>query len=150
MIQVVFLLVVFAVAATGALFPPGDWYAGLAKPPGTPPPWVFGPVWTTLYVMIAVAGAQLWKAKATPTRTRALRLFAVQLILNAAWSWLCFGLHALLASLVDIGLLLGTLALLIRTARGVSAAAAWLLVPYAVWVSYATWLNAGLFWLNRG
>lgn len=150
MTYVAFVLVVFVVAATGALFPPGDWYAGLQKPPGTPPPWVFGPVWTTLYVMIAVAGARLWKAEAGASRTSALRLYALQLALNAAWSWLCFGLHALLLALVDIGLLLATLAVLIRTARGACAAAAWLLVPYLIWVSYATWLNAGLFWLNRG
>ncbi len=150
MTYVAFVLVVFVVAATGALFPPGDWYAGLQKPPGTPPPWVFGPVWTTLYLMIAVAGARLWKAEGGSSRTSALRLYALQLALNAAWSWLCFGLHALLLALVDIGLLLATLAVLIRTARGACAAAAWLLVPYLIWVSYATWLNAGLFWLNRG
>lgn len=144
------LLIVFGVAATGALFPPGDWYFGLEKPPGTPPPWVFGPVWTTLYVMIAVAGARLWRQSASPARSRALWLYAIQLALNGAWSWLCFGLHDLRTSLLDLVALLVVLALLLRSARVVSPSAALLLVPYTLWVSYATWLNAGLLWLNRG
>lgn len=150
MTYVYFLLLVFGVATTGALFPPGDWYAGLEKPPGTPPPWVFGPVWTTLYVAIAVAGARLWRAGASSARSRALGLYAVQMVLNAAWSWLCFGVHDLGLALVDIGLLLASIVLLVRAARPVAPVAAVLLVPYALWVSYATWLNAGLFWLNRG
>lgn len=145
-----FLLIVFAVAATGAAFPPGDWYSGLQKPPGTPPPWVFGPVWTTLYVMIAIAGARLWREPISAARSRALWLYAIQLALNAAWSWLCFGLHDLRVSLADLGALLVVLALLLRAARSVSPGAALLLVPYTLWVSYATWLNAGLLWLNRG
>ncbi|MDA0374713.1 MAG: tryptophan-rich sensory protein [Planctomycetota bacterium] len=150
MTYVYFLLLVFGVATTGALFPPGDWYSGLEKPLGTPPPWVFGPVWTALYLGIAVAGARLWRAAAGAARSRALGLYAAQLLLNAAWSWLCFGLHQLGWALVDLTVLLPILVLLVRTARAVSAMAAWLLVPYACWVGYATWLNAGLFWLNRG
>jgi benzodiazapine receptor len=148
-IYALFLLLVFVVAATGALFPPGDWYAALEKPPGTPPPWVFGPVWTVLYIAIAVAGARLWRAGASSARSRALRLYAAQLMLNAAWSWLCFGVHDLGWALVDISLLLVSIGLLVRAARPVASEAALLLVPYALWVSYATWLNAGLFWLNR-
>ena len=87
------VLLVAAIASLGAIAPPGAWYAGLAKPPFNPPNWVFGPAWTTLYLMIAVATWRLWRAPASPARTRALRLNGVQLALNALWTPIFFGLQ---------------------------------------------------------
>ena len=145
---IAFVAVVAACALTGAMFEPGEWYAALAKPAGTPPNWLFGPVWTTLYVMIAVAGWLLWRAEKSAQRASALTLWALQLGLNAAWSWLCFGQHALGWALLDIAALLLAILVLTTIARRVRRAAAWLLVPYALWVGYATWLNWSLWRLN--
>lgn len=88
------LAVVVAIALLGAVFPPGEWYAGLAKPPFNPPNWVFGPAWTALYLMIAIATWRLWRAPPSLLRRRALGLSAAHLVLNAAWTPLFFGLQA--------------------------------------------------------
>lgn len=145
---IAFFVLVAAGAVTGAMFQPGEWYAALEKPAGTPPNWLFGPVWTTLYVMIAFAGWLVWRVARSSQRTAALVLWGLQLGLNAAWSWLCFGRHALGWALVDIAALLFAILVLIAIARRVRPAAAWLLAPYALWVGYATWLNWGLYRLN--
>ena len=144
------VLLVAAIASLGALFPPGDWYAGLAKPSFNPPNWVFGPAWTTLYLMIAVATWLLWRAAPGAPRGRALRLNAVQLLLNAAWSPLFFGLQAPAPALACIVLMWLAILATIIAARPVSRPASWLLVPYLAWVSFATLLNASIWWLNRG
>jgi benzodiazapine receptor len=144
------LAVVVAIASLGAFFPPGDWYATLAKPPFNPPNWVFGPAWTTLYLMIAVATWLLWRADASAARRRALRLNAVQLVLNAAWTPLFFGLQAPGLALACITLMWLAILATILGAWRVSRPAAWLLVPYLGWVSFATMLNASIWWLNRG
>lgn len=123
----------------------GEWYRGLVKPPGTPPSWVFGPVWTVLYLMMGAAAGLLVVRKAWC----AVRLFALQFALNLAWSPVFFGLQQpafALAVIVAMGLLIG---LTVRAARPVSPAAARLLLPYGAWVAYATWLNAGFAFLNR-
>lgn len=132
----------FSGAASGS---GGDWYRGLVKPPGTPPSWVFGPVWTVLYLMMGAAAGLLVVRKAWC----AVRLFAVQFALNLAWSPVFFGLRQpapALVVIVAMGLLIG---LTVRAARPVSPAAARLLLPYGAWVAYATWLNAGFAFLNR-
>jgi tryptophan-rich sensory protein len=144
MVWIVFVALVAVCAVTGAMFEPGAWYAGLTKPAGTPPAWVFGPVWTVLYLMIAVAGALLWRSAPSPARTTALGLWFVQLVLNAAWSWLCFGRHELGWALLDISALFVVIALTIAIAR------VWLLAPYLLWVGYASYLNWGLWRLNPG
>ena len=144
------VVLVAAIASLGALFPPGAWYAGLAKPGFNPPNWVFGPAWTTLYLMIATATWLLWRAPAGPARRRALGLNAAQLVLNAAWTPLFFGLQAPGLALVGIVLLWLAIACTIVAAWRVSRPAAWLLVPYLAWVSFASVLNAAIWWLNRG
>lgn len=127
----------------------GGWYATLAKPSWTPPPSVFPLVWTALYVMMAVALWRLWeKAAPSPARSWAIALFFVQLALNAIWSPLFFGAHALRAALIDIVLLLVAIALTMMASARVDRAAAWLLAPYLVWVAYATTLNGGIVWIN--
>lgn len=124
------------------------WYAGLEKPAWTPPDAVFGPVWTFLYVAMGVAAWWVWRRGEGARRTRALVFYGVQLVLNGLWSPVFFGMHQLLGGLVVIVLLLVALAvtvvLFFRTVRG----AGWLLVPYLLWVAYATSLNAALWRLN--
>lgn len=125
------------------------WYAGLTRPAFAPPNWLFAPVWTTLYAMMAYA---VWRvlglAPGTPGRAGALAAFAVQLVLNAAWTPVFFGLHSPRGGLVVIGLLLVTILVTIRRFHAVDRPAAWLLVPYAAWVAFATVLNAEVARLN--
>ena len=141
-----FILVVAAAALFGAQFEPGDWYDGLAKPSWNPPYSVFGPVWTVLYLGIAIAGWLVW----TDARrvNAALMLWIVQLLLNAAWSWLFFGIHAMRIALIDIVALLVTIIAFIVVARRSNAVASWLFVPYALWVAFATALNAAIWRMN--
>ena len=126
------------------------WYATLAKPAFNPPNWVFGPVWTILFIMMAYAGYRIWQLESgSPGRIRALTLFYVQLALNAAWSAAFFGLNSPALGLVVIVLLLAMIIATIRQFRPLDRTAALLLVPYAAWVSYATLLNTAIWWLNR-
>lgn len=141
----VFVGVVAAAASFGAIFKPGPWYAALVKPPWTPPNWVFGPVWTALYVMIAVAGWLVWRSD---ERGRALRLWIAALVLNAAWSWLFFGQHWIGAALADIVLLLVAIMAFARAAWPVNRLASALFWPYLAWVAYATTLNGAIWVLN--
>jgi len=147
----VFLLLTGAAASFGALYKPGDWYVALAKPTWTPPGWLFAPVWTALYVMIAVAGWLVWRNEAfgaTGTRRAALTCWGVQLMLNAAWSWLMFGQHRIGMALADlIGMWLAIVGFAIFAWR-VSEPAALLFLPYLAWVSFAGVLNAAILRLN--
>ena len=142
-----FLGAVAVVALVGGLAAgsAGRTYDALELPPFAPPSWLFGPVWTVLYVMIAVAGWLVWRESGW---TRALTLWSVQLLLNLAWTPLFFAADQYVAALVDIVALLGLVALTAVAFRRTSAAAAWLLVPYLAWVAFATALNAGIVVLN--
>lgn len=140
-----------AAAYAGAMVSqPGSWYASLQPPPGTPPNWVFGPVWTTLYILMAIAACRAWYFGAAHglITAPAMTLYVAQLGLNAAWSWLFFGYHQMGWALVDIVvlwvLILLTLLAFVRNAWS----AGLLLLPYLCWVSYATYLNFGFWWLN--
>lgn len=144
---VIFLVAVFAAALFGTQFAPGAWYAGIDKAPWTPPNWLFGPAWTVLYVLIAVAGWRVWRATGD-ARTPLLGLWVAQLALNAAWSWLFFGLHRTGWALADISLMLVAILAFIVIAWRFDRAAAWLFVPYALWVAYASSLNAWV-WLRN-
>ncbi len=125
------------------------WYPSLKKAPWTPPGWVFGPVWTVLYVMMAVAAWRVWRYRKDDNRVpQALRLFYVQLTLNFLWSVLFFGLQLPLAGLIDIILLLTAIVLTTIAFGRIDRGAAWLMIPYALWVTYATTLNAAIWWLN--
>lgn len=125
------------------------WYAGLAKPAWTPPPFVFPIVWTTLYAMMAISLWLLWdRLPPSPQRAKALGWFAAQLALNAIWSPLFFGAHATRAALVVIALMFVAIAMTIRASRPLSRIAAWLLAPYLLWVAYASTLNAGIVAMN--
>lgn len=143
----VFFAAVAAAALTGSQFSPGDWYEALAKPSWTPPDWLFGPVWTVLYIAIAVAGWLVWRG-ASRQVSAALVLWVVQLGLNTAWSWLFFGLHRTGLALVDIALLLLVIVAFLFAAWPIRRAASWLFVPYALWVGYAASLNLFIWHFN--
>lgn len=125
-----------------------DWYPMLAKPSFNPPNWVFGPVWTILYGMMGIAAWRVWR-KARRDRARGpLALFALQLALNLGWSVAFFGLHAIGAAVVVIltleAAIVGTM-LMFRRIDGLAAA---LLLPYTLWVAFATVLNVSIWRLN--
>jgi translocator protein len=127
-----------------------DWYAELTKPRGTPPNWVFGPVWTFLYAILGIILARIWLLpRETKGRRNALVWFGVQLLLNLAWTPVFFGMHQLLAGFVVIWALLGAIRMTAAAVVRVDRTAAGLLWPYALWVAYATYLNAGIWFLNR-
>ena len=126
------------------------WYDSLKKPFFTPPGWVFGPVWTLLYLMMGIAAFLLWQKGLTDSRVRiALACFIVQLIFNAAWSVIFFAFHSAGWALMDIVFLWLAIFATIVSFWRVDRLAAALLLPYLGWVSFAAILNAGLYWLNR-
>lgn len=143
----VFLALVACAAFLGARFEPGPWYEGLQKPPLNPPSRVFAPVWSVLYLAIAVSGWLVWRAR--PASPRPLALWGAQLLFNAAWSPLFFGLHLTGVALVEILLLLALVVATTASFFRVHAPAGALLVPYTAWVLFAAYLNAGLWYLNR-
>jgi tryptophan-rich sensory protein len=124
------------------------WYVALNKPSWTPPGWLFGPVWTILYISMGVAAWLVWKERAVATVTPALVLFFVQLALNALWSLFFFGQRQIGMGLVDIGLLWLAVAATIVAFWMVRPLAGGLLIPYLVWVSFATALNYSIWRLN--
>jgi tryptophan-rich sensory protein len=121
-----------------------SWYAGLVRPELSPPNWIFAPVWTTLFLLMGIAAGIVWIKK----DYRALAVFAIQLILNTAWSIIFFGLHSPGWAFVEIIFLwLAILATIIAFAK-TSRVAAWLLVPYIIWVTFASYLNFMIWSLN--
>jgi len=126
------------------------WYAGLSKPIFSPPNWVFGPVWSTLYVLMATA---FWRILRQPVgaleKRAAVAWFLVQMALNALWSVAFFGLHSPLFGLIVISLMLVAIVITILRFARLDPLAAGLLVPYVMWVGFASVLNAAVWWLNR-
>ncbi|MDZ7753358.1 MAG: TspO/MBR family protein [Gammaproteobacteria bacterium] len=141
-------LVVYAANGLVTAASVGGWYQALEKPPFNPPDWLFGPIWTLLFVFMAVAGWRVWRSAPWPTTRPALVAWALQLGLNFTWSCLFFGLQAIAAALVEIIILLvaiiTTMGLLWRHDR----VAGLLFLPYIAWVGFATVLNAALYTLN--
>ena len=126
------------------------WYAELSKPRFTPPDWVFGPVWIALYILMGIAAFLVWRKGLDNKLVRlALLCFVVQLVLNALWTPLFFGLRSPLAGLIDIVLLLSAIDLTTILFLRISKPAGVLLVPYILWVFFAMILNASIFLLNR-
>ena len=123
----------------------GEWYQDLQKPPGNPPAWLFGPVWTVLYLLMGVAAGRLIHRRASG----AVTLFVIQFLLNLAWTPVFFGAHAIGWALVIIFGIWGFLAFTIRSADKADHLSAVLLLPYLLWIMFATYLNAAIGWLNR-
>ena len=140
----------FLAAATGASFPPGDWYERLAKPPWRPPNWLFGPAWAILYLTIAVSGWLVWRTAGLAGAVLPLAIYLVQLVLNAAWTPIFFGLHRTDLAFIEIVVLWLSIVATMATFHPVNAAAAWLLLPYLLWVTFAAALNFTVWRLNRG
>ena len=142
------LLLCFAAAALGGLFMPGQWYDSLKKPSWNPPAWIFGPVWTVLYTMMAVAAWLVWRRGGFRAQRRPLSLFLLQLALNAAWTPLFFGLHWPGLAFAEIVLLCLAAGATLLAFRPISRVASWLLAPYLAWVTFAAVLNFRLWRLN--
>jgi translocator protein len=142
----VFLLLSFSAASTGYFFPPGEWYAALSRPAFAPPNWLFGPVWTVLYILIAIAGWLVWRARGW--RSSLLVLWLVQMGLNALWTPIFFGLNMLGLALAEIVMLWIAIASCVVCFHRQVPVASWLMLPYLAWVSFALLLNAGFWWLN--
>jgi benzodiazapine receptor len=138
----------FAAAWLGSRFMPDAWYENLAKPALLPPDWVFPAAWTFLYFTMALAASLVWQRRHLPGTALALILFIAQLILNAAWPWLFFGLHRPnLAFAEIISLWLAIFATFLAFRRHTPEASL-LLVPYLLWVGFAAWLNFMIWRLN--
>lgn len=143
------LIACFAAAAIGSFFVPGDWYAELRKPSWNPPAWVFGPVWTVLYILMGIAAWLVWLRGGLGGQWRAISAFLVQLLLNAAWSPLSFGMRSPGLAFVDILLLWVALLLCTRLFWKTCPVAGALLLPYVAWVTFAAVLNYTIWQLNR-
>jgi translocator protein len=123
------------------------WYVNINKPSFNPPNWIFGPVWTTLYIMMGIAFFLIWKSQ-SPLKHKAMLIFSVQLILNFFWSILFFNFHLLGFALIEILCMWLFILLSIISFYPVSKVAAYLLIPYLLWVSFASVLNFAIWQLN--
>jgi translocator protein len=128
----------------GTLTPPGDWYEALAKPAFNPPPWLFAPVWTALYAMVGIAGWRVWRKMLG----RPVSIWFGQLALNFLWSPVFFAAHLIGWALAVIVALLALCLWFIAATWREDRTAAWLFVPYAAWVAFATLLNGAILMLN--
>jgi benzodiazapine receptor len=146
------ILLCFAVAGISGRWTAQEiptWYRALRRPPIAPPNWLFGPVWSLLYALMAIAAWLVWQTPPTTLRTAALVLFILQLTLNFAWSWLFFHLHRMGLALAENVLLWVAIAATLGAFFPCSHIAAWLLVPYIAWVTFAILLNFEFWRMNR-
>ena len=142
---VVFIVICLGAGGLGALATTPEidgWYKTIEKPSWNPPDYVFGPVWTTLFVMMGIAGWLVWKPEGFKVAAMPLSLFAVQLALNVAWSWIFFGMHQPGWAFVEIVILWLAIVATTVTFFRRSQIAGWLMVPYLAWVSFASVLNS--------
>lgn len=150
---VVSIAVCFLAAGVGSAFTAGaidTWYAALNKPFFNPPNWIFGPVWTLLYLLMGISLYLVWIAKGDKKAKRqAITFFIIQLGLNTLWSILFFGLKSPSAAFIGIVFLWLTIFLTIKNFLRISKVAGWLLIPYIAWVSFASVLNLSIIILNR-
>jgi len=146
------LALCFAVAAIGGRWTAAEipgWYRTLIRPAMAPPNWVFGPVWTLLYAMMAIAAWQIGQSTASPLRTWALALFLLQLALNLAWSWIFFHEHVLGAALVEVVFLWAAIGATTLLFAPIAPTAAWIMTPYWAWATFAALLNEEFWRVNR-
>lgn len=141
----------FGAGAVGSYFTfpaIGSWYSTLTKPPFSPPNWLFGPAWTILYILMGVAFYLIWTSKNSKEQEYAIKLFLIQLVLNALWSIVFFGLRNPLLGFIDIIALWVVILLTIRAFSPISRTASYLLWPYLAWVTFAAILNLSIVFLN--
>jgi benzodiazapine receptor len=146
---VVSLLLVAAFAAIGSRFAPGAWYQQIAKPLWTPPNWLFGPVWTALYILMGVAAWLVWRQREARRVHFALAVYVLQLVLNSLWSWIFFGQQRIGLALADLIVLWILIVLNVFLFWRVRRLAGILLLPYIAWVGFAGMLNRTIWDLNR-
>lgn len=150
---IISLLITFAIGLVASLFTTPQihgWYASLQKPVFNPPNWLFAPVWTALYMMIAIAAYLVWKRRNNSAAYRKARqIYFWQLLFNFSWSILFFGLHQILIALIVIALLWLSIIATMYAFNRFSKVACWLLLPYLLWVSFAGLLNFSIYMLNR-
>ncbi|MDF2156369.1 TspO/MBR family protein [Algoriphagus sp. CAU 1675] len=138
------------VGGTGAYFTissVGSWYQTIAKPSFNPPSWLFGPVWTTLYILMGIGCYLIWKSD-HPQKKSLLTLYSVQLALNGIWSPAFFGMESPILGLVVILPLWILIFLSVKNFKKINPWASWLMIPYLAWVSFASVLNFSIWWLN--
>lgn len=144
----VFFALSLIVALSGGVFRPGAWYWALRKPSWQPPPFLFGPVWAALYVMIAASGYLAWRDAPEGGAFAPMAVFGLQLVLNGLWSALFFGMRRMDLALGDIAALWGSIVATMIAFAPINGTAALLLAPYLAWVSFAGFLNLTLLRLN--
>jgi len=127
----------------------GEWFNTLVKPSFNPPSYLFGPVWTVLYILMGVSMFLIWNTPKTELRQKALAVFGVQLFFNFWWSILFFSFHRTLLSVVDILLMWFLIIYMITLFKKIKPVAAYLQIPYLFWVTFATLLNISIWYLNR-
>ncbi|MBP6860306.1 MAG: tryptophan-rich sensory protein [Candidatus Pacebacteria bacterium] len=146
------LIVPQATGALGTIFTTpalADWYDTINRPSLVPPDWVFGVVWPTLFFLMGIAAFLVWrKGLSAPFVRIALSVFLFQLVLNMLWSYLFFGIKSLGGAAIEVMVLWAAILATIVLFARVSRTAAWLLVPYLLWVSFATYLNVSIYFLN--
>jgi tryptophan-rich sensory protein len=144
------LVVSFAASAVGAVasIQAKSFYSQLAQPEWAPPPWVFGPVWTVLYALMGIAAWLVWRSRGFRANRQALTLFLLQLAFNALWSWLFFAWHLGIMALADVLVLWILIVATLVSFWRVRPLAGALLIPYLLWVSFASALNFSLWQLN--
>lgn len=152
---IIALALPIAAGLIGSLFTTSaipTWYATLTKPSFSPPNWIFAPVWTSLYLLMGIAFYRIWSGQILPRDKRmqqqSLLLFTIHLVFNALWSILFFGLHNPLLGLFDILILLGLIVIMMIKFYRLDRVAAYLLLPYLAWVTFATLLNFSIWQLN--
>lgn len=148
---VISIIITVGLGSLGGIFTVSEipnWYAGLNKPFFNPPNWLFGPVWTLLYILMGISLYLIWKLSSSEERTRAIWLFSIQFVLNFFWSIIFFKYHLLGWAFVEIMAMWVFILLTILQFKQLSSWAAYLLMPYLLWVSFATILNASIWWLN--
>jgi tryptophan-rich sensory protein len=145
---VLWIALSFSAAFVGSSSQPGEWYRTLEKPALNPPGWVFGPVWTVLYILMGTAAWLIWKRGGFSANLLPLSVFILQLVLNGLWTWIFFGNQWIGLALVDIVLLDVAIAATLLLFWKRVPAAGMLLVPYLAWTLFATYLNFGLWRLN--
>ncbi len=150
---ILFLVLCLLVGVIGGVITASSvdtWYQTLNKPDFNPPDWLFAPVWTTLYVMMAIAAWRVWRRVGSSAEQKALLVFSLQLVLNLLWSYLFFGLQRIDLALIGIVILLAVIVLNSLMFWRIDRVAGMLFAPYVLWVCYATLLNTSLLIMNAG
>ncbi len=152
-VQIIGLLawvaVCFLTAWIGSRFSPGEWYLQIQKPPWTPPGYLFGPVWSMLYLTMGVAAWLVWRRAGFSGASLALTLFVAQLILNGTWSWIFFGMQRPGVAFAEILVLWSMILVTMIAFWRVTSIAGILFLPYLAWVTFAAFLNYSIWQLNK-